>query len=50
VFNAHGMARHDYVTERELSVLRKLQDCTHENIVKVIGIEKEVEVLMFVYR
>lgn len=45
VFSAQGMSRQNYVTERELNVLKKLKECTHENIVKVIEIEKEVTTL-----
>ena len=45
VFSIQGMKRDDYVTERELSLLGKLKGCTHENIVKVIEIEKEVIIM-----
>ena len=34
------------MTERELNVLKKLKECTHENIVKVIEIEKEVNTVV----
>ncbi|XP_028410870.1 serine/threonine-protein kinase TBK1-like [Dendronephthya gigantea] len=42
VFNVHGMNRPEDVTGRELNVLRKLKNCTHENIVRVIEIEEEM--------
>ena len=42
IFSLQGMNRQEYVTERELNLLKKLKDCAHENIVKVIEIEKEV--------
>jgi hypothetical protein len=47
VFNAQGMRREHYVTTRELNLLQKLKDCTHENIVKVIIIEKEVVLMLY---
>jgi hypothetical protein len=47
VFNAQGMRREHYVTVRELNLLQKLKDCTHENIVKVIIIEKEVVLMLY---
>jgi hypothetical protein len=47
VFNAQGMRREHYVTARELNLLQKLKDCTHENIVKVIIIEKEVVLMLY---
>ena len=46
VFSPQGMNRQNYVTERELNVLKKLKECTHENIVKVIEIEKEVNTVV----
>ena len=36
------MSRPHDVTDRELEVLRKFENCEHENIVKVIAMEEQV--------
>lgn len=41
VFSIQGMNRPNFVTERELEVLRKFKECKHENIVKIITIEEQ---------
>ncbi|XP_046840740.1 serine/threonine-protein kinase TBK1-like [Xenia sp. Carnegie-2017] len=43
IFSIQGMNRYEYQMKRELDVLKKLMDCNHPNIVKVIAIEKEMK-------